>query len=56
MVVICGAELNAELERQTIADSTRGPCRPIGERGAVMADFVTREMSAKLAQTKANDV
>jgi len=56
MVVICGAELNAELERQTIADSTRGPCRPVGERGAVMADFVTREMSAKLTQTKANDV
>ncbi len=56
MVVICGAELNAELERQTIADSTRGPCRPVGERGAVMADFVTREMSAKLAQMKVNDV
>ena len=40
MVVIIGAELNAELERQTLADTTRGPCRPIGKRGAVMADFV----------------
>ena len=45
MVVIIGAELNAELERQTTADSTRGPCRPIGERGAVMADFVTHGYS-----------
>ena len=51
-VVILGAELNAELERQTIADSTRGPCRPVGERGAVMADFITREMAHKLAQDK----
>ena len=38
-VVIVGAELNAELERHTIADTTRGPDRPIGERGAAMADF-----------------
>jgi len=38
-VVIVGAELNAELERHTLADTTRGPCRPIGERGAAMADF-----------------
>jgi len=40
MVVIIGAELNSELERQTIEDTTRGPCRPVGERGATMADFV----------------
>jgi len=43
MVVIIGAELNSELERQTIADTTRGPCRPVGSRGAAMADFVARE-------------
>jgi len=42
MVVIIGAELNSELERQTIADTTRGPTRPVGSRGAVMADFVAR--------------
>ena len=47
MVVITGAELNAELERQTTSDSTRGPCRPIGERGAVMADFVTKNAALK---------
>jgi len=39
MIVIMGAELNAELERQTVIDSTRGPNKPIGKRGAKMADF-----------------
>jgi len=38
-VVIVGAELNAEIERHTTADTTRGPNRPIGERGAAMADY-----------------
>ena len=42
MVVIIGAELNAELERQTVIDTTRGPTRPAGSRGAAMADFVAR--------------
>ena len=37
--VICiGAELNAELERQTRKDSTVGGDKPIGERGAFVAD------------------
>lgn len=39
LIVITGAELNAELERQTLADSTRGPDKPVGERGARMADY-----------------
>ena len=38
-VVIVGAELNAELERHTCVDTTRGPKRPIGARGAAMADY-----------------
>lgn len=38
-VVIVGAELNAELERHTSVDTTRGKDRPIGERGAAMADY-----------------
>jgi len=38
-VVIIGAELNAEMERHTCVDTTRGPDRPIGERGAAMADY-----------------
>ncbi len=40
IVVLLGAELNAELERQTARDSTTGPERPMGERGAARADAV----------------
>ena len=42
MVVLIGAELNAEIEHQTARDSTTGPELPLGERGAVMADNVGR--------------
>jgi len=38
-VVIVGAELNAELERHTSVDTTRGKRRPLGKRGAAMADY-----------------
>jgi membrane protein len=37
-LVIVGAAVNAEAERQTVRDSTVGPERPLGERGAVVAD------------------
>lgn len=37
-VVCIGGELNAELERQTFRDSTVGPSRPVGQRGAYVAD------------------
>lgn len=40
MVVLMGAELNSEIEHQTALDSTTGPPRPMGERGAAMADTV----------------
>ncbi len=40
MVVLLGAEFNAEMEHQTAEDSTTGPARPIGLRGAAMADSV----------------
>jgi membrane protein len=36
--VLLGAELNAELERQTRKDTTKGPPEPMGERGAHAAD------------------
>lgn len=39
-VLLLGAELNAELEHQTARDTTTGPERPMGERGAAMADSV----------------
>ncbi len=38
VLVILGASINAEAERQTARDSTVGPERPPGERGAVVAD------------------
>ncbi|PNU06156.1 YihY/virulence factor BrkB family protein [Novosphingobium guangzhouense] len=38
--VLLGALLNAEIERQTFCDTTTGPPRPAGERGAVLADLV----------------
>lgn len=38
IAVLIGAEVNAELERQTAVDSTVGPDRPLGERGAFVAD------------------
>jgi membrane protein len=37
-VVVLGAELNAEMEHQTRCDTTRGAEKPMGERGAHMAD------------------
>jgi membrane protein len=40
IVVLVGAELNAELEHQTAKDTTTGPERPKGARGAAMADRV----------------
>ena len=36
--VLLGAEINAETEQQTIADTTRGPAEPLGQRNAVKAD------------------
>jgi len=40
IILILGAEINAELERQTTKDSTTGPPMPIGYRGAYVADSV----------------
>jgi membrane protein len=37
-LVIAGAAVNAEAERETVRDSTVGPERPPGDRGAVVAD------------------
>lgn len=37
-IILVGAELNAESERQTGRDTTRGQPAPIGLRGADVAD------------------
>jgi membrane protein len=40
IVVLVGAKLNAEMEHQTVRESTTGQPKPIGSRGAKMADTV----------------
>jgi membrane protein len=42
MVVLIGAEINAELEHQTAVDTTTGHDRPMERRGATKADRVGR--------------
>ena len=39
-VVLLSAELNAEMEHQTVKDTTEGEPRPMGERAAYVADTV----------------
>jgi len=39
-LVVLGAEINAESERQTVKDTTTGPPAPLGRRGASAADTV----------------
>ncbi|MEO3385099.1 YihY/virulence factor BrkB family protein [Mesorhizobium sp. CAU 1741] len=41
IILLLGAEFNAEMELQTSVDSTTGPSRPMGSRGAVVADTPT---------------
>lgn len=36
--ILLGAEINAESEQQTVADTTKGPEEPLGQRNAVKAD------------------
>lgn len=38
IILIVGAEINAELEHQTALDTTTGPPAPMGSRGAYVAD------------------
>ncbi|MBO1076533.1 YihY/virulence factor BrkB family protein (plasmid) [Roseomonas marmotae] len=42
IVVLVGAELNAEMEHQTARDTTTGPEQRMGKRGATMADTVAK--------------
>jgi len=40
IIVLLGAEINAEMEHQTAKDTTEGAHEPLGTRGAQMADTV----------------
>ncbi len=40
IVILLGGELNAETEHQTARDTTTGAPKPLGARGAKMADTV----------------
>ncbi|HEX2494525.1 MAG TPA: YihY/virulence factor BrkB family protein [Steroidobacter sp.] len=46
-VLILGAEINSEMERQTKRDTTIGPEKPMGERGAYSADTLGPARGAK---------
>lgn len=48
VIILVGAQLNAESEHQTIRDSTEGIPAPMGFRGAVMADTVGRSADSRL--------
>ena len=39
-IILMGAEVNAEIEHQTAIDTTTGAPRPLGERGALVADTI----------------
>jgi len=42
VVILACAELNSEMEHQTVRDTTKEPTEPLGRRGAVMADTIGR--------------
>ena len=46
IVILLGAELNSEIEHQTARDTTEGGQKPLGSRGAAMADTVGEAKTA----------
>jgi membrane protein len=49
-IVLLGAEINAEAEQQTIQDTTVGEPEPLGQRGAVKADYLPHEQPREKKQ------
>ncbi|MEP9403392.1 YihY/virulence factor BrkB family protein [Sphingomonas sp. VNH70] len=47
LAILIGAEINAEAERQTAIDSTVGHARPMGHRGARLADTLPSKRQLK---------
>jgi membrane protein len=52
-VVLLGAEINAEIERQTARDTTEGAPEPIRTRGAVAADTTPDDYVAERSRERA---
>ncbi len=53
VILLAGAEINAELEHQTGRDSTTGAELPMGARGATMADTLGRSRKSPSARREA---
>ena len=53
VILLAGAELNAELEHQTARDSTTGTELPMGMRGATMADTLGKSRNSPAAKRQA---
>ena len=47
LLVLLGAELDAETERQTARDTTTGPPEPMGRRGAEVADSLSESQQRR---------
>ncbi|QJQ94548.1 MULTISPECIES: YihY/virulence factor BrkB family protein [unclassified Halomonas] len=57
LIVLVGGELNGEMERQTRKDTTTGEPKPMGQRGAYVADTLgeKREPSRRWSKTPPPD-
>jgi membrane protein len=47
VILLLGATLNAETERQLATDTTVGPVKPLGARGAIVADRLADGVPAR---------
>lgn len=54
--VLIGAEINAELEHQTLKDTTKGFAKPLGIRGAQMADTIGKASGVENLSQKSGDL
>jgi membrane protein len=50
MVLLTGAEFNSEIEHQTACDTTVGAAKPVGARGAAIADSVGKAFTVSPRQ------
>ncbi|WP_174275120.1 YihY/virulence factor BrkB family protein [Sphingomonas bacterium] len=53
--ILLGAEINAEAERQTARDTTVGPEKPLGKRGATVADQVAGQPGTEPSEEKSRE-